>query len=83
MRGCRAYPQGDVAIDCSALAQVDSAAVAVLLAWQRAATARGQTLALHGVPPQLASLATLYGVDSLLGLPPAPISHPEHHHHRH
>ncbi|MNK86257.1 hypothetical protein D3C87_1061630 [compost metagenome] len=81
--GLSRVSQGDVAVDCSALAQVDSAAVAVLLAWQRAAAARGQALALHGVPPQLASLATLYGVESLLGLPPAPISHPEHHHHRH
>lgn len=73
--------QGEVAVDCSALAQVDSAAVAVLLAWQRAAAQRGQALALNGVPPQLQSLASLYGVEGLLGL--APASHPEHHHHRH
>ncbi|RZT32441.1 STAS domain-containing protein [Cupriavidus agavae] len=73
--------QGDVTVDCSALTQVDSSAVAVLLAWQRAAAQRGQSLALHGVPPQLQSLASLYGVDGLLGLA-AGASLP-HHHHRH
>lgn len=80
--GLSRVEQGDVAIDCSALAQVDSAAVAVLLAWQRAAARRGQALALTGVPPQLQSLASLYGVDGLLGLAPAAVR-PEHHHHRH
>jgi len=73
--------QGDVAVDCSALTQVDSSAVAVLLAWQRAATERGQSLTIAGASPQLRSLASLYGVDGLLGL--AATSHPEHHHHRH
>ncbi len=80
--GLSRVQQGDVKVDCSALTQVDSAAVAVLLAWQRAAAQRGQSLALDGVSPQLRSLATLYGVDGLLGLATA-ASHPEHHHHRH
>ncbi|MEN7528963.1 STAS domain-containing protein [Cupriavidus sp. 2SB] len=74
--------QGDVTVDCSALTHVDSSAVAVLLAWQRAAEQRGQTLALQGVPPQLQSLASLYGVDTLLGLS-AGATLPQHHHHRH
>ncbi|MGO4305110.1 MULTISPECIES: STAS domain-containing protein [unclassified Cupriavidus] len=79
--GLSRVTQGDVAVDCSALVQVDSAAVAVLLAWQRAAAGRGQALALTGVPPQLAELASLYGVDGLLGLAPvAAASLPEHHH---
>jgi len=71
---------GETAVDCAALAQVDSSAVAVLLAWQRAAAARGQSLSLGGVPPQLADLASLYGVDGLLGLPVAAAS-PAHHRH--
>ncbi|AZG13211.1 STAS domain-containing protein [Cupriavidus pauculus] len=74
--------QGDVAVDCSALIQLDSSAVAVLLAWQRAAAQHGQSLAIGGASPQLRSLASLYGVDGLLGLA-APAAHPEHHHHRH
>ena len=74
--------QGDVSVDCSALTQVDSSAVAVLLAWQRAAAQKGQSLKLAGVSPQLQSLASLYGVEGLLGLTAA-TPHPEHHHHRH
>ena len=66
----------------SALTQIDSAAVAVLLAWQRAAAQRGQALALAGVTPQLRSLASLYGVEGLLGLTPA-AAYPDSHHHRH
>ncbi len=80
--GLSRVQQGDVTVDCSALTQVDSAAVAVLLAWQRAAAQRGLALALGGVPPQLQSLASLYGVEGLLGLAPA-APNPEHHHHRH
>jgi ABC-type multidrug transport system fused ATPase/permease subunit len=38
--GLSRVTQGEVTVDCSALQQVDSAAVAVLLAWQRAAAAR-------------------------------------------
>lgn len=79
--GLSRVQQGDVAVDCSMLTQVDSSAVAVLLAWQRAAAQRGQSLAIAGVSPQLRSLASLYGVEGLLGL--AAATHPEHHHHRH
>ncbi|WP_454732285.1 MULTISPECIES: STAS domain-containing protein [Cupriavidus] len=69
--GLARLAQGEDRVDCSALAQVDSAAVAVLLAWQRDAAGRGQVLSFVGVPAQLAQLATLYGVDSLLQLTPA------------
>ncbi|WP_265922725.1 STAS domain-containing protein [Cupriavidus nantongensis] len=79
--GLARVAQGDVEVDCTGLAQVDSSAVAVLLAWHRAAAARGQALVLRGVPAQLAQLASLYGVDGLLGLAPAAI--PPAHHHRH
>ncbi len=76
--GLSRVAQGDVQVDCSALAQLDSAAVAVLLAWHRAAAGRGQALTIRGVPPQLAQLASLYGVDGLLGLSPegAPVADP-------
>lgn len=62
--------QGEAQIDCSALGQVDSSAVAVMLALHRDAAARGQTVAFVGVPQQLAALASLYGVDTLLTLSP-------------
>ncbi|NUO87583.1 MAG: STAS domain-containing protein [Cupriavidus sp.] len=79
--GLARVAQGDVEVDCTGLAQVDSSAVAVLLAWHRAAVARGLALVLRGVPAQLAQLASLYGVDGLLG--PAPAAIPPAHHHRH
>ncbi|RQR56182.1 STAS domain-containing protein [Burkholderia sp. Bp9126] len=57
---------GATAVDCAALAQFDSSALAVLLAWQRAAQARGTPLAILNLPPKLASLAQAYGVDALI-----------------
>ncbi len=55
-------------IDASALRDLDTAAVALLLDCQRQAHARGLTLQVVGAPPKLAQLARLYGVDALLGL---------------
>ncbi|GLC93634.1 hypothetical protein Tamer19_30420 [Cupriavidus sp. TA19] len=74
--------QGKVQVDCTGLAQVDSAAVAVLLAWHRAAAARNLALSLRAVPAQLSQLANLYGVDGLLGLATGAeaLPHPGHHH---
>ncbi|MFP4905213.1 lipid asymmetry maintenance protein MlaB, partial [Paraburkholderia sp. BR14261] len=57
---------GAPAVDCAALTQFDSSALAVLIAWQRAARERGASLAVLNMPPALASLARAYGVDSLL-----------------
>ena len=57
---------GATGVDCAALKQFDSSALAVLVAWQRAAHARGQALDVVNLPPALASLARAYGVDPLL-----------------
>jgi len=70
--GLSRLAQGEAQVDCGALEQVDSAAVAVLLALRRAADARGQSLAFVGVPRQLTALAEVYGLNGLLGLPAAP-----------
>ncbi len=56
----------EVVVDASGLQHFDSAALAVLLDCERMATAAGRRFALQGLSPQLASLATLYGVESLL-----------------
>ncbi len=79
--GLARVAQGEVQVDCAGLTQVDSSAVAVLLAWNRAAAARNLALSMRGVPAQLSQLAGLYGVDGLLGL--APEAAPQGHHHRH
>ena len=64
--GLARIAQGATAVDCASLTQFDSSALAVLIAWQRAARERGAPLAVLNLPPALASLARAYGVDSLL-----------------
>lgn len=65
-QGLQAIAAGDTQIDLGALQQFDSAAVATLLAWQRASSKMGKTLRIAQLPPGLESLAELYGVDQLL-----------------
>jgi phospholipid transport system transporter-binding protein len=64
--GLAQIASGATAVDCAPLTQFDSSALAVLLAWQRAASQRGATLSVVNLPAALASLARAYGVDSLL-----------------
>jgi phospholipid transport system transporter-binding protein len=66
--GIEAIRGGDTAFDLSAVRTCDSSAVAVVLAWQREAQARGSRLKLSGLPPDLLSLATVYGVAPLLNI---------------
>ncbi|WP_374429615.1 STAS domain-containing protein [Ideonella dechloratans] len=56
----------DLVLDASALTQVDSATLAVLLACRR--QAHGRRWVVQGAPAQLGDLARLYGVEGLLGL---------------
>jgi phospholipid transport system transporter-binding protein len=55
-------------VDASPLVEFDSAALAVLLQARRQADAAGRGFQVLGVPPKLAQLAHLYGVDGLLNL---------------
>jgi phospholipid transport system transporter-binding protein len=64
--GLAAIEGGQTEIDLAQLTAVDSAAVATLIAWQRAASARGVRLAFKNLPASLQSLAELYGVADLL-----------------
>jgi phospholipid transport system transporter-binding protein len=63
-----ASAQTVVVLDAGGLQHFDSSALAVLLALRRHLLAREQSLVLQQVPPRLLELATLYGVDELLGL---------------
>lgn len=65
--GLERIATGATSVDCTQLKQFDSSALAVLIAWQRAARARGQALDVVNLPAALASLARAYGVDPLLG----------------
>ncbi len=58
-------------IDLERVAAVDSAGVALLLAWKRRAVAEGKPVAFAHLPPSLASLAQLYGVEDLLAAEPS------------
>jgi len=53
-------------VDMTRVEAVDSAGVAIMLAWKRRAVAEGRTLAFANVPAALSSLAELYGVEDLL-----------------
>jgi len=57
---------GATCVNCAPLTQFDSSALAVLMAWQRAARKRGSTLEILALPPALLSLARAYGVDELI-----------------
>ena len=65
-QGLAAIRGGDVAFDLSAVSDCNTAAVAMLLAWQREAGVRGVTLRITGLPANLQSLAQLYGVEALV-----------------
>lgn len=58
---------GELTLDASALTELDSSAVALLLQAQRLAQQRAVPLNVTGLPPKLRALAGLYGVESLLG----------------
>jgi phospholipid transport system transporter-binding protein len=78
--GLAAVAAGQTAIDVSAVAAVDSSAVATLLAWRRAAQQRGAALDFGVLPANLQSLADLYGVTALLrGAAVAPTSATDRH----
>jgi phospholipid transport system transporter-binding protein len=64
--GLRAIADGQTQIDLAELTVVDSAAVATMLAWQRAARSNGKSLKFSNLPANLQSLVHLYDVDGLL-----------------
>lgn len=67
-KGLQAIDRGEREFDLSGLVDVDSSAVAVLLAWHRAARSCDARLTWQGAEKNLRSLAQLYGVDDLIGM---------------
>ena len=55
-----------VIVDLAGVTEVDSAAVSLLLEWQRQARAAERRIEYVNLPPNLRSLADLYGVSELL-----------------
>ncbi len=64
--GCNAIAAGEVEVDLGRLQRFDSAALAALLEWRRAAAERSAELLIRHCPPGLASIARVYGVAHLL-----------------
>jgi ABC-type transporter Mla MlaB component len=61
-------PPATDSVDLSKLVDVDSATLAVLIAWSAQARARGAALRYLDAPPALRNLARLSDIDGLLGL---------------
>lgn len=67
LRGTGAFRgQAAVEVDLSGVTSTDSAGLAVLLTWVQHARATGQQLRFDGLPPQLAAIARVCGVESML-----------------
>ena len=54
-------------VDLSAVTEVDSSALSLLLEWRREAARNGRAIRYSNLPDNLRSLAKLYGVTELLG----------------
>jgi phospholipid transport system transporter-binding protein len=74
-QGVAAIKAGQTVFDLADLQVADSSAVALLLAWKRAARKAGVSLAYVNMPAGLQSLAALYGVDEFLVESPANLHH--------
>lgn len=64
--GMQAIASGETEFDLSQLTTIDSAAVATLIAWRRAAADKGRHLHFHHLPSSLHSLMHLYGVEMVM-----------------
>jgi phospholipid transport system transporter-binding protein len=63
-----AGPGAAIVVDVAGLEAIDSATLAVLLAWAAQASRTGRTLTLDGVPADLRALAQLCDAEPLLGI---------------
>ena len=64
--GRRHIAEGVQTVDLGEVNEMDSALLALLLAWLRDARARERTLSFVNLPESLRTIAQLYGVDRLL-----------------
>ena len=65
-QGLQHLSSKDLVVDLSQTQAVDSAAVSMLLAWQRAAQNGQRALQIVDISKNLLSLAKLYGVEEML-----------------
>ena len=73
--GNAAIAGGVRSVDLGGVGELDSSALALLLAWQREAKRGNRRLEFTNLPQGLTTIARLYGVAELLPAPPAPAHH--------
>jgi phospholipid transport system transporter-binding protein len=73
--GSAAIGQGARTVDLSEVGELDSSALALLLAWLREARHLNVSLSLVNLPQGLTTIARLYGVAELLSVAPASAHH--------
>lgn len=64
--GRRHLAEGIGTVDLAQVTELDSSALALLLAWLREAKAAGRTIVFANLPESLQTIARLYGVQDLL-----------------
>lgn len=64
-----AAPGKHVEVSLAGLQRINSVSAVVLIEWQRAALAAGKTLVIRDVPPRLAGMIRLSGLDEVLPIP--------------
>ena len=76
LEGSTAIGQGVGSVDLGEVDELDSSALALLLAWLREAKRLQRALVFTNLPPGLTTIARLYGVADLLCISPAAGSSP-------
>lgn len=66
-QGNALFTAPQVTLDLSAVTEVDSSALSLLLEWRREAIRNGRAIRYLNLPANLRSLADLYGVTELIG----------------
>ena len=75
VQGKAAIAAGARRVDLAGVGELDSSALALLLAWLREAKRLGAELSLANLPQGLTTIARLYGVAELLPAAAAPAHH--------
>ena len=81
--GSVAIGEGVRTVDLGEVGELDSSALALLLAWLREARQQGRDLSFANLPQGLSAIARLYGVADLLPVsqaPKTPATAPSSHH---
>jgi len=74
-QGKAAIGEGARSVDLGEIGELDSSALALLLAWLREARRRDRELVFTNLPQGLTTIARLYGVAELLLATPATVHH--------